>query len=318
MTPPRKIIFQTYYLKFEQYDMTHKVEANKIGEGSYGVVYKIPRSYRGEDSMVAMKFLTHALDDFLKQKDFFREIEILARLNHPTLLKLIGFSLPMASNPDVILATPYMKNGNLRSALDKFYSNQEQYGFTRVKKSCCALGIAVGMMIIHKENMIHRDLKTENILLDDNFYPIIADFGISRILSISDGDNINMTMNRGTALYMSPELIKGEQYTQKVDVYAYAMILYEICTGKIPFQDILNIGTYNIQNKVIDNIRPTIPDDVPENYQNLIKICWDPDPNVRPSFEEIVNQVTNTDLLVFNDDDLDEYQAYEAKILERI
>lgn len=321
MPPRRRSHVASKYLKTGEYDFSMKNKDNKLGKGAFGEVYKITRTVKGEKTDVAMKFILQSLNDAAKQKDYMREVEVLALFDHPTLLNLIGFTIPMGQDSGIMLATPYLCNGNLHNVMKLVYAGRAPDGFNETKKSCCALGIAVGMMLIHQKNVIHRDLKSENVLLDDDFYPVIADFGLSKILSANDAENktIQMTLNKGTPLYMAPELFEGDiHYTQKVDVYAYAMILYELCTGLTPFQDKGDLKKYTLMSYVTQNIRPTIYPEVPNSYRELMEACWDNNPDNRPSFEDIIRRVKDTDLLIFDGADIDEYQDYESRILEGI
>ena len=96
------------------------------------------------------------------------------------------------------------------------------------KKYICLLGISDAMRFLHKCGIIHRDLKPQNILVDSNFYPKVCDCGLSRCFS--------MTGQIGTPLYMSPEMFEDEEhFGPAVDVYAFAILAYEIVTGKEPF-----------------------------------------------------------------------------------
>lgn len=148
MSPPKRHV-ASFYMKLSEYDLTQKTNANFLGRGSFGDVYKIPRNYRGKKTEVAMKFMNAPLNTPQAQRDYIREVEILSCLSHPTLLPLIGYTIP--NEQGVLLATPYMKNGNLHEVMKKVYQGGAPDGWDDTKKSCCALGIAVGMMIIHKK-----------------------------------------------------------------------------------------------------------------------------------------------------------------------
>ena len=150
-----------------------------------------------------------------------------------------------------------------------------------------AYGISVGMQYLHSHNIIHRDLKLANILEDNDLYPKIADFGLSKIY------NQNLTSNpaasfEGTPIYIAPEIWSDFQYSTKSDVYAYSIILYEIITGEVPFEN--ENFFYKIGVDVsINNLRPSFHFPIPDHYKKLIESCWSKNPNERPSFNEIVS-----------------------------
>jgi serine/threonine protein kinase len=123
-----------------------------------------------------------------------------------------------------------------------------------------------------------------NILLDEKFSPRIADFGLSR--SAENDANEVMTTEIGTAAWMAPELIESKPYTEKVDVYSYAMILWELLVGRTPFH-----GHTGVQIAVMvssEKKRPPLSTSVPEKLKKLIKLCWNADPKKRPAFQIIV------------------------------
>ena len=110
----------------------------------------------------------------------------------------------------------------------------------------CLLGIVDAMRYLHKHGILHRDLKPQNILIDSNYYPRICDFGLSRCFSesLTKSMQLSMTGKIGTPLYMAPELIDDNDdddkedvghYSSSIDVYAFAILAYEIVTGIEPF-----------------------------------------------------------------------------------
>lgn len=306
-----------YYMRTQEYEFNKNDPSTLLGSGSFGDVYKGTRKTKGKKIDVAIKILKNSLKTSSEQVTFMREIEVLARLHHPTLLELLGFTVPMGDMPSVQISTPLMPNGSLRQVLASEYKGLAPNDWNDTKKACVAFGIAVGMAYVHKNKVIHRDLKTDNILLDEDFYPHIADFGLSKVLSQCGNQPMQMTMNRGTPLYMAPELFEGDpNYTIKVDVYAYGMLLYELCTCQLPFSDKKDLCKYTIGNYIVNNIRPTIPEDTPNSYKNLMMMCWNRNPNERPDFINIVEEASNNEKLCFPDTDLDEYYQYQELVLQ--
>jgi hypothetical protein len=160
-----------------------------------------------------------------KEQLFCREIEALARLDHLCVVPFFGYVLRVRSvGPKIV--THFMPNGSLAETLE---SGPAWWDGTA--KSIVACGVVRGMMKIHQSSIIHRDLKPSNILLDGDRRPRICDFGSSRDQSLAHP----LTTQVGTPLYMTPELFEEEPYNEKVNVYSFALVLYEIVVGRPVF-----------------------------------------------------------------------------------
>jgi hypothetical protein len=146
------------------------------------------------------------------------------------------------------------------------------------QKTCIAIGIAHGMRYLHRCNIVHLDLKSPNILLDHLALPKIADFGLSRFME--DG---TITSGVRTPQWMAPEQIRGTS-GPAVDVYAFGVILYEMLTGRIPFCERKETGAA-LCMVIADGVRPHL--DSSGDLEDLIVRCWDHEPSMRPTFEEI-------------------------------
>jgi serine/threonine protein kinase len=190
------------------------------------------------------------------------------------------------------------------------------------KRAICAFGIAVGMGFMHEKNVIHRDLKVENVMLDENFYPRITDFGLSKILSVAK-DQVNsmlhMTLGLGTPLYMAPELFADENdspdpYTTSIDVYAYGMLLYELCTTAKPFKEKGEMQQFVLMNYIKEGQRPTIPSYVPRPFADLMAVCWSQNPRDRPTFKQIIDLMADRSF-IYDDTDQVEYDEYVNTML---
>jgi serine/threonine protein kinase len=146
------------------------------------------------------------------------------------------------------------------------------------------MGIAYGMEAMHSEEIIHGDLKSPNVLLDDRYMPKICDFGMAR----SAKDGYVPSDKVGSPAWMAPELFRSDGCTEKVDVYAFGIILWELLTEQPPFAG-TDITGIQIGVAVSEKgERPEIPPGAPAPLANLIRAAWHQDPNCRPSFQDMI------------------------------
>lgn len=274
----------------------------KIGEGGFGEVYYGKHKQTGKECAIKKLFL----DKLQKQKfvGFTREVTILATCENFFLLPFYGFteSIPL------LIVTQYIPNGSLFNALRH---RKNAPDLTGTQKTIIALGIAYGMASLHSKGIIHRDLKSMNVLLDDELLPKICDFGVSRFAT---EDKAIMTKEIGTPHWMAPELFESHNYTNKVDVYAYGILLWEMLTEKVPFK---GKEGYQIALAVCTKKeRPAIPDHTPRPLKNLINICWDQDPNKRPKFQKII-KILESKKVTFPKTDKDALDLLQANIREK-
>lgn len=174
--------------------------------------------------------------------------------------------------------------------------------WNETKKFINIYGIASAMKYLHSKSYMHRDLKPQNILMDNNLYPKVSDFGLSKSYSLE-----NTIMALGTPVYMAPEIWLSYEYTKAVDVYAYSLIVYEIITNKKPYND-MNI--FMLCLKVTEQYRPEIIEEIPSWYKKLITSCWNQDPSQRPSFDEIVDMLKNNPEFKNKKVDVNEFNKY--------
>jgi len=273
-------------------DISDFTEEKEIGGGVSAVVYYGIDKRNGEK--VAIKKFKFKKLNGSRLQTFQREVAVLATARHPTLLRLVGATdvMPFA------IITEWMPNNSL------YHDIHIHHRLDQTLKTIAAFDIARGMQFLHSHQIVHRDLKSLNVLLDSDFHIRICDFGFSRHAS----EDSFMTQNIGTPHWMAPELLGSKtSYTSKIDVYAYGIVLWEIATGSIPYN---GMDAQHITSQVLhDDIRPALPTEINPVMRDLITQCWDRNPDVRPSFDEIIKRFQRCDL-AFNGTNMDEFQQY--------
>ncbi|XP_014523058.2 probable leucine-rich repeat receptor-like serine/threonine-protein kinase At3g14840 isoform X2 [Vigna radiata var. radiata] len=197
--------------------------SNKIGEGGFGPVYKgiLPNG-----KPVAVKQLSSKSEQ--GTREFINEIGMISALQHPNLVKLYGCC---AEGDQLLLVYEYMANNSLAHALFDSEDSHLKLNWATRKNIC--IGIARGLAFLHEETrlkVVHRDLKTSNVLLDEDLNPKISDFGLAR-LRVGENTHIS-TRIAGTWGYMAPEYAMHGYLTEKADVFSFGVVISEIVSGK--------------------------------------------------------------------------------------
>jgi serine/threonine protein kinase len=229
-----------------------------------------------------MKFLLIFWQDNLLYLLIYIFIKVKAYSNQKidNVLKIYGIS----QNPDTkdyIMILEYAKGGNFNNYLNKIYKN-----FDWLNGLAVLIHIIEGLNKIHQKQMVHCDFHTGNILfMDDNHNICISDMGLCRKI-----DDINGTSIYGVMPYVAPEVLKGKPYTQAADIYSFGMIMYVIATGKQPFAKYAHDGV--LANNICNGIKPEINEKIaPKCYTDLMKRCWDFNPDNRPNSIEIKDMI---------------------------
>ncbi|XP_055833174.1 serine/threonine-protein kinase STY46-like isoform X2 [Solanum dulcamara] len=240
----------------------------KIASGSCGDLYR--GMYLGMD--VAIKVLrSEHLNDTLEY-EFAQEIAILRQVQHTNVVRFIG---ACTNSPHLCIITEYMPGGSLYEYLHK---NHVVLKLSQLISF--AIDVCNGMEYLHQNNIIHRDLKTANLLMDLNNVVKVADFGVARF----QNNGGVMTAETGTYRWMAPEIINHQPYDQKADVFSFAIVLWELLTAKVPYDTMTPLQA---ALGVRQGLRPELPENAHPRLLDLIQRCWVAIPSDRPSFSEI-------------------------------
>ncbi|KAH9691664.1 hypothetical protein KPL70_016180 [Citrus sinensis] len=240
----------------------------RIASGSCGDLYR--GVYLGQD--VAVKVLrSEHLNDTLED-EFVQEVAILREVQHRNVVRFIGAS---TKSPHLCIVTEYMPGGSLYDYLHKNHNVLKLPQLLRF-----AIDICKGMEYLHQRNIIHRDLKTANLLMDTHNVVKVADFGVARFQNKGGV----MTAETGTYRWMAPEVINHQPYDQKADVFSFAIVLWELVTAKVPYDSMTPLQA---ALGVRQGLRPDLPENAHPKLIDLMQRCWDAVPDNRPSFSEI-------------------------------
>lgn len=249
-----------------------------LASGASGEVSR--GTYRGQDVAVKIfKSTSGARSSKWFVGEFRRELTTLIRCSScPELLKLYGVFVD--SQWRVGLVTKYMEGGTLLKLLSK----RKGEPLPLRDQLRIALDVATAMQFLHSQEIIHRDLKSPNILLDKDGHAVVCDFGVSRMKE-ETGD---MTKEVGTYRWMAPEAFGTTRWpvTTRSDVYSFAIVLWEIVTTSVPFQAMTTMQAAIAIS--LKGLRPSIPDHCHPQLRKLMEQCWVGNPEHRPDFSDII------------------------------
>ncbi|PRP76169.1 putative leucine-rich repeat receptor-like protein kinase [Planoprotostelium fungivorum] len=247
----------------EFHDITHK---KMIGSGGFGVVYR----GKWRDTEVAVKQIKAEHVTQKQLEDFIHE----GLKSHPNIVMFVGVSLPPQP---LSLVTEYCSGGSLLHYLRNNECDMED----KVK---FMKEIALGMLHLHKEKVIHRDLAVRNILLSKHMEAKVADFGLSRVQESTDVTGHTQSFI-GPLKWMSPEAIRDRKYSTKSDVFSFGVVMWEIVEADEPWGE---ESAVSVAIRVTTNReRLPVSSQWPEPLSDIVQRCWLESPGDRPNFEEI-------------------------------
>lgn len=282
--------------------------------GGYGEIESAIYPDGSKNGILVAKKTLQRVKEFNYQ--FFREVDISNCLRHPCFIDFVGFNFADLSEDQSLhlspfILTKYLKMGDLNIRKPNA-TEAERIKIEKVEKKLDIIfyGIARGLRFMHSLNFFHRDIKPDNVLLDDNFYPKIMDFGLSRKLN---EENDQLSLGPGTPSFKAPEIIKRKSYSYPADVFSLGMLIYFCIEGDSYFEKITSIcrnelrkANLHFENKdqyqhalcslfsrkLCENYKkrnyPTISDDKnKKKYGELLRKMWEYRPHKRPSLKEV-------------------------------
>ena len=253
---------------------------NKVSEGKkkFGDLYTA--TFKTQPVMVRRLTLSQLSGYLLKQLRL--EIKELKKLEAPNLLPFIGARIHL---PHVDFLMPYIVNGSLYSAL-----HTRNVLFSLKDKLRITLQVATCMKELHRQNKVHGHLTSQNVLLDFEWKALVADFGLlhfKKFTGLLIGYRNKSSWSSPEQLKKSARVVSNPRFND--DVYSFGVLMWEIFTGKVPFE-----GAHwrKLRKKVVkQGLRPGIPAELPKEIRELIQICWCQYPHTRPSFTRIYNKL---------------------------
>eukprot|EP00826_Nyctotherus_ovalis_P037218 TRINITY_DN3382_c0_g2_i1.p1 TRINITY_DN3382_c0_g2~~TRINITY_DN3382_c0_g2_i1.p1 ORF type:complete len:803 (-),score=226.48 TRINITY_DN3382_c0_g2_i1:643-3051(-) len=259
---------------FLEIDVKDLVYIEKITEGGYGIVYL----GKWHETQVAIKEIKSEYVTQDKLDEFLTECSTMELVRHPNIVLFMG---ACTKPPKISIVLEYCEMGSLWTLLH-FTKTELPW---KLRKQI-ALDIARSVNYLHcfPTPLLHRDLKSLNVLLDNNLTAKLADFGWARMKETV------MTGRIGTYQWMAPEVIASSHYTEKADVFSFGIIMWEMAARKPPYY---GIDVSEVAHRVVkQNYRPPIKDgDAPYSWISLMKRCWQKDYTKRPSFAQIIHEL---------------------------
>ncbi len=265
--------------------ISHYHIIEKLGEGGMGVVYKAEDTKL--DRLVALKFLPASVAATEEEVARFRqEAKAISALNHPNIATIHDID---EAEGQRFLVLEYIPGGTLKSKIRSLQSSGKELSIREVVEY--GLQVADGLSHAHRHGIVHRDVKTDNVMLTEEGRVKITDFGLAKLRGGAHLTKTGATV--GTAAYMSPEQVVGEEVDHRSDLFSYGTVLYELATGNLPFRGEHEAAlSYSIVNESPVPVK-SLRSAVPEGLEAVVNKCLEEEKAKRyQRAEEIVEDLT--------------------------
>ena len=256
-----------------------------LGEGNMGIVYLVEKTTEGKKDQYALKIFRHSSvnegsHEKLKTR-FMNEAKTASAISHPNIVKIFDFELA-ENKPVNYILMEYISGKTLQEIIS------QQVELDHKQKSRIICQVADGLNEIHKLDIFHRDIKPDNIMIDENLNVKITDFGIAKL------PNSRLTQHfelMGTPMYMAPESFSTAQVDGRADIFSLGIMTYELFLGRHPFKaNALSQIYYLIQKEQPISPRE-IDADFPDQLLSILEKMLEKDPDRRPSLKEVCNHL---------------------------
>jgi len=241
-----------------------------LGAGSSATVYL--GIYN--KSKVAVKVMKYTKDSGTVE-DLIREASLMTALSHTNVVSYIGSYF---KEPDIYIVTELMQRGDLFAIL-----HNDDIVMETPHRKRFGLDVARGMAYLHSRNVIHRDLKTFNLLVTSDWVVKVSDFGLSKVIIDTTAQKLTAC---GTTAWAAPEVLRQQVYSLKADVFSYGVCLWEIVTREEPFEGLNAVQV--VMAVAVEKQRLPIPANISKNLNRLITACWQENPDDRPTFDQVI------------------------------
>jgi len=262
--------------------VSHYKILEKLGEGGMGVVYKAHDEKL--DRIVALKFLPQQIT--VREEDkarFLQEAKAISALNHPNIATIYDID---EADGQRFLVLEYIPGGTLKSKLKNLKSEDKEFSLSEAVEY--GIQAAEALAHAHRHQIIHRDVKTDNLMLTEEGKVKLTDFGLAKLRGSVQVTKTGTTV--GTAAYMSPEQIRAEEIDQRSDIFSVGVVLYELVTSRLPFRGEFETAlTYSILNEEPAPMK-LLRRHTPSRLQEIIDRCLEKDKTKRyQTADEVVD-----------------------------